>query len=113
MMPDTAIKDDADKVPVDMLPTEALIEIAKVLGFGARKYGRDNWRYGMCWTRVYGALLRHMFAWHQREDRDDESGFLHLAHAACCVLFLLVYAVCGLGTDDRPKTNVAQQELPF
>lgn len=88
-----------------MLPPEALTEIAKVLAFGAEKYGRHNWRKGMAWSRLLGAILRHLFAWMQGEDKDPESGLSHLAHAGCDILFLLTYELNALGTDDRYKGN--------
>ena len=96
-------KHDSGKIRVDLLPTEALTEVAKVLTFGASKYDAWNWKKGFAWSRLYGAALRHLFAWHQREDHDPESGLLHLAHAGCCVLFLLAHQVLELGTDDRYK----------
>ncbi len=94
-------KDDFDKPPVQLLPTEALEAIARVMGFGARKYSANNWRRGMAWTRVCGGLLRHVFAWLRGEDKDRESGEPHLAHAGCMLLFLLTYTLTQTGEDDR------------
>ncbi len=96
-----ALKLDSDKVPLELLPFESLIEVGKVLAFGAQKYGRYNWRQGMEWTRLVGGILRHLFAWMQGEDRDPESGLSHLAHAGCGILFLLAYEIKSIGTDDR------------
>ena len=96
-------KDDKGKIRVDLLPTEALVEVAKVLTFGASKYDPWNWKAGMAYSRLYGATLRHLFAWSEREDHDPESGLLHLAHAGCNILFLLAYQVLNIGTDDRYK----------
>jgi len=95
------LKYDTGKVPLELLPPEALIEIAKVLAFGAEKYGRHNWRKGMAWSRLVGAILRHLFAWMLGEDKDPESGLSHLAHAGCDILFLMSYEIQGSGTDDR------------
>lgn len=97
------LKYDNGKVPLELLPVEALTEIAKVLAFGAEKYGRHNWRKGMAWSRLVGAILRHLFAWVQGENKDPESGLSHLAHAGCDILFLLTYALNNSGTDDRHK----------
>jgi hypothetical protein len=99
---ENATKHDQEKVRLELLPQEALEEVAKVLTHGAEKYGEHNWRKGMHWTRFVGAALRHLYAWQSgMEDRDPESGLSHLAHAACCILFLLVYEKLGLGEDDR------------
>lgn len=99
-----AKKCDQEKTPVDLLPPEGLLEIAKVLEFGAKKYDAHNWRKGMKWSRLLGASLRHIYAFVTGEDKDSESGLSHLAHAGCCILFLLTYETKGLGTDDRYKS---------
>ena len=90
-------KDDDGKVRVDLLPAGALGAVARVLTFGANKYGDNNWQNVMPRSRYYGAALRHLFARARGEVLDRESGLPHLAHAACCVLFLLSYEV---GHDD-------------
>ena len=64
--------------------------------------GARNWEKGMDWSRVYGALLRHLFSWWRGYDKDPETGLSHLAHAGCCVLFLLAYTLRNVGKDDRP-----------
>ena len=89
------------KIRVDLLPTMPLLEIAEVLTYGAKKYGDNNWCRGARWGRYYAALLRHLFAWWQGKDRDEETGYSHLAHAGCCLLFLMAYQVEGWGEDDR------------
>lgn len=96
-------KYDQGKVPMGLLPWEALQQVAGILAFGATKYGKHNWRAGMNWTRNSDAALRHIYAWVSGETMDPESGFNHLAHAACCLLFLLSYSVTGKGLDDRYK----------
>jgi hypothetical protein len=57
----------------------------------------------MNWSRVKGALDRHLIAWWMGEDKDPETGFSHLWHVGCCVLFLIAYELRGAGLDDRPK----------
>lgn len=101
--PTEAIKYDSSKPRMDLLPFEALEEVARALAFGAEKYGDHNWRGGMQWSRLVAALLRHVSAFVKGEDRDSESGLSHLAHAACCTLFLLSYVITSKGTDDRYK----------
>jgi len=99
----TALKFDSEKVPVELLPTQALEEIAKVLAFGKVKYQAFNWAKGFKWSRLIGAAMRHLFAWQRGENLDKESGLSHLAHLGCCVLFLLQHEISGLGEDDRYK----------
>jgi hypothetical protein len=57
----------------------------------------------MAWTRPWNALMRHLWAWMRREPADAVTGFSHLAHAGCCILFLIAYELRGVGLDDRPK----------
>jgi hypothetical protein len=99
----TGIKHDDGKPTLALLPPEALLEIAKVLDHGKRKYTAHNWRGGFVWSRVSSAIMRHLFAWLMGEDRDPESGLLHLAHAGAGLLFLLTFQLTNTGEDDRFK----------
>ncbi len=86
---EVARKDDAEKPRWDLLPTRAVASIVDVLTFGARKYAPHAWRNVPEGQRRYlAAAYRHIIAWHQGEKKDPESGLPHLAHAACCLLFL-------------------------
>jgi hypothetical protein len=68
----------------------ALLAVARVLTFGATKYGPNNWQNVTPFKdRYYAALLRHLFLRASGEVLDAESGLPHLAHAGCCALFLL------------------------
>lgn len=100
-------KHDGEKIRLELLPTRALEEIGKVLTFGAKKYDAWNWAKGFAWSRLIGATFRHLFAFARGEDRDPETGLSHLAHAGCCILFLLEHVLGGLGTDDRYKGKVS------
>lgn len=84
-------KDDAGKDRWSLLPWDAVREVVKVLTFGAaKKYKPNNWQFVPdARIRYEDALERHLFAWRTGERLDPESGFNHLAHAGCCVLFLL------------------------
>ena len=96
-------KFDSNKLRYELLPPELLEEVARVLTFGAHKYSARNWELGMAWSRPFGALMRHMWAWWRGEEKDPETGYSHLAHAACCIAFLVSYEARNTGTDDRPK----------
>ena len=98
-----ARKDDGLKLPLELLPPDALEAIAEILAFGKAKYGARNWEKGMAWSRPFGACLRHLFAWWRNEPRDAETGKSHLWHAGCCILFLIAYEARSTGTDDRPQ----------
>lgn len=99
-------KDDSDKLRLDLLPIPVLEEVSKVLTLGAKKYGDRNWESGISFSRVYAASLRHLFAWWNKEARDKESNLSHLAHAICCLMFLLFYELFPnkySKFDDRPE----------
>jgi hypothetical protein len=97
------VKFDSDKIRVDLLPAVALEEIAKVLTFGAKKYSAWNWSKGLSYSRLLGASLRHLLAFMRGEDKDPESGLSHIAHAGCCILFLLWHEKYKKELDDRCK----------
>lgn len=101
-----AMKFDDAKLPVNLLSTEALLQTAAVLKFGADKYHAHNWRDGFAWSRPLAAAMRHIMAYNDGEDKDPESGLSHLAHAACCIMFLLEFEKTHPELDDRYKVNV-------
>lgn len=83
-------KDDALKTRYDLLPWRGLDAVAQVLTKGAEKYAPDNWRKVEGWRwRYFRAAVGHLMKWWGGEKLDPEWGLPHLAHAACCVLFLL------------------------
>jgi hypothetical protein len=83
-------KFDAGKLDYTLVPFEALDEIVKVLMFGAQKYDRDNWRHvDDAAQRYAAAAFRHLTAHLKGENVDSETGVSHLAHAGCCILFML------------------------
>lgn len=92
---------DGGKPPMSLLDRHALEEIAMVLRFGAAKYERDNWRKGINYTRLTDAALRHIYAFVDGEDKDPESNLSHIAHAGCCILFLLRMIRDRRDLDDR------------
>jgi hypothetical protein len=93
--------ESANKTRWDLVPSAAVAEIAEVLAFGAKKYSANNWCRGAAWHRYFRALIDHCFHWWRGQDRDPETGLSHLAHAGCCLLFLMEYQRNGWGTDDR------------
>lgn len=95
-------KDDQDKTRMELLPPELLEATATVLTWGAVKYEDRNWERGMKWSRCFGALMRHMWAWWRGEKADPETGYSHLWHACCCLAFLVAYEQRNIGEDDRP-----------
>jgi hypothetical protein len=94
-------KNDQFKVPLDLLPTEALFEIGKVLQAGQEKYGRANWANGIELSRFIGASLRHILQFNAGEDLDEETQTLHLANAATNLIFAIWMFKNRPDLDDR------------
>jgi hypothetical protein len=99
------MKYDSEKAPLALIPPETLTEIAQVFGFGAAKYGMNNWRKDIDkteWSRTYSSIQRHLNAFWSGEDIDPESGMNHLAHAATQIMILMV-STQNTEMDDRWK----------
>lgn len=96
---------DDEKNMLQLLSIPALIGVGWVLTHGAKKYQPRNWEAGILYSRVFGAILRHLFLWWMKSDIDDDSGLHHLDHAMCELMFLSHYTkaehVYGKW-DDRP-----------
>lgn len=99
-------KNDSEKVPLQLIPGNALFEVGKVLRFGARKYAAHNWREGLDYSRLTGACFRHLTAYNEGEDLDPETQLSHVAHLACEALFLLEFITQERSDlDDRYKAK--------
>jgi len=60
-----------------LLDGQAMLELARVLAYGAEKYDRDNWRLIDEESHINHALT-HLFAYLGGDTQDD-----HLEHALC------------------------------
>lgn len=119
MEKDKALRFDDDKVLHQLLPPDALHELAKVYTMGAKKYEPNNWRKGMKWSRVIGSLKRHLNALERGEDYDGErgveadgkSGLLHAAHVAWNAITLLEYYKIYPQGDDRQHGYLSRNRI--
>lgn len=109
-MSQEATKHDTGKTPLELLPLVSLLAVGEVLKFGAQKYAPNNWRKGMAYGRLIGAMLRHILDFMLGVKKDHDSGLHPLAHACCDIMFLIEYDATGSGTDDRYKYSPAQIE---
>ena len=87
---DQSAKADAGKPRLSLVPMAIIWAIAYVREFGVKKYkDPENWRK-VSPERYKDALLRHITAYIEDENStDEESGLLHLWHAACNICFLI------------------------
>ena len=79
----------------DCIPPVVLRLLAQCLGFGARKYGKDNWKKIPQWDHLNHAI-NHINEWN-RGNRDE----LHLVNAMARLTFALWQAV---DSKDQPDT---------
>lgn len=107
--PATGVKRDNGKPPLSLVDRHAIEEIGRVLAFGAQKYAAHNWRRGIAYSRLLDAALRHLYAFADGEDNDPESGLSHIAHAGCCVVFLLGMIRRRPDVDDRWTTPARRE----
>lgn len=83
-------KDDSNKPRYSLLPTGTVSQVIQVMEYGAVKYDPGNWKLvENARTRYYDAAMRHIDDWWNGSTTDSESSLPHLAHAICCLLFLM------------------------
>ena len=105
------IKYDSEKPKMNLLPPKAIVEISKVLTFGAAKYDAENWRkLDDLQNRYTAGALPHIFAHMDGEELDPETNLSHLAHAMCCLLFKLeIELENGKSKEEEPReTDVTE-----
>ena len=98
------VKHDSGKLRYWLMDRAAMAWTTAVLTYGAELYAPENWRkVNDGDERYYSALIRHVEAWRAGERFDPDTGLPHLAHAACCCVFLL-------GVNE-PDTSALSQML--
>jgi len=101
-------KFDGGKPRLDLIPSEVIFALGNILEYGGRKYGDRNWEKGMELDRIYGAAMRHLWAYWGGEYTDEESGRPHLYSALANISFLITYHERGLG-GDTPSKSLAKE----
>lgn len=86
---ETGKKFDAGKPDYSMIEKSFMDEVSKVMMYGKEKYGRNNWKKGLEWNRLFAAACRHLFQAKDESKLDDESKLRHLAHCACNLMFMI------------------------
>lgn len=98
------LKYDKGKDRWDLLPWSEVKDVVKVMTFGAKKYGDNNWQQverGK--SRYFAAFMRHFTDWLEGERYDKESGLHHLAHAATCLIFVLWFDKRAFSSFEKNK----------
>jgi hypothetical protein len=113
-------KYDQGKERFDLIPARPLFDLADVFTYGAVKYEDRNWEKGISYSRIFAAIMRHLWKWWKGENIDHESILPHLAHAAWGCFVLLEYERTHREKDDRqlsarvPAKNIDddKEEVP-
>jgi hypothetical protein len=94
-------KADNGKPQLRLVPTEIINCIARVREYGNKKYGDpENWKT-VEKERYIDAMFRHLLAYiNDNDGEDEESGLPHLWHLACNVAFL-----CEMEKEAQEEKN--------
>ena len=96
------------KVPISVVPAPVLGELALGMLEGALKYGRHNYRaIGVRGSVYYDAAIRHLFAWWEGQDYDQDSqaDLHHISKAIASLVVLRDAMLRGKFCDDRPPRS--------
>ena len=96
-----AMRFDKNKNKLSLISPLAIEAMGRVLTFGAAKYEEHNWRKGMKWSKSLNSLKRHLLEFEKCNDKDEESGELHMAHVIVNAMFLIEYYYTHPELDDR------------
>lgn len=89
------------KLSYCLLGKEVIAGKAKVWEFGATKYDKGNWLKGRAWTDCADSVLRHLKAFLNGENIDEDSGLLHIDLLGCSVDILANSVHTRPDLDDR------------
>jgi len=92
---------DAGKPMLSLIPKEAMWGMANAFTYGAKKYSAHNFKQGIAYSRLADAALRHITAYMDGENIDEESGNCHLDHALASLAMLKYMSVNKQSEDDR------------
>lgn len=116
-IPKAAVKFDNGKIRWDLIPWDAIEQLAILYSVGARKYADNNWLKGFRYGRTVAAAMRHLMKWwlaklkgedgidYENADLYYEVGWQpqsHLVAVVWNIVALLTFELRGLGEDDRP-----------
>jgi hypothetical protein len=91
------------KAPLHCVPLPPLVELGLAFMEGGRKYGSHNYRaMGVKASVYFDAIMRHLFAWWEGQDVDEDSGVSHVTKAIACLFVLRDAQLNNKCDDDRP-----------
>lgn len=81
------VKRDDDKLRYTLMNFNFIEGVGKIMQFGAKKYGDNNWQE-LNPDRIMNAMLRHTVAICKGEYLDEESGEPHIYHIGANAMML-------------------------
>lgn len=97
------------KVPMHVVSSQVVMEMALGMMEGARKYGSHNYRVaGVRASVYYDATMRHLMAFWEGQDIDPASGISHISKAMSSLHVLRDAMLQEMWTDDRPPKALNQ-----
>ena len=106
-----ATRHNEGKLRWSLVDFNSFSPMVKVLEFGAKKYGIDNWKKGLYTTQICESMLRHIFAYLDGENLDEDSGLSHIGHIQANSMFLGFMDLKIPQFDDRRQV-IANIRLP-
>jgi hypothetical protein len=117
-MHEKALRHNNAKARMDLLPWDAILELANHYTNSMRKYPDRNWEKGLEWNKGCAASMsRHLAKWSMGEDFETETlpdgtdfTTYHDLAMAWNAIALVAYRLRGIGVDDRPKKKAPSDE---
>lgn len=112
--PDEGSHFDSNKVRLDLVPEEFVWGAGRGLTYGAFKYGENNFKKGIKWSKLIGSAKRHLGRFCGREEIDAESGLLHIDLLLSSLAMLRWMVANRPDLDDRHEIPVNPEffEIP-
>lgn len=96
-----AMREKLNSARYDLMPARVVNEAyARVAEHGMKKYSARNWERGLPVSQIADSLQRHLWAYMEGQDKDNDSGLSHLDHVlwnAVALCFNEYHKMC----DDR------------
>lgn len=95
LSPTVGFKNDKGKLRLDLFSPFFIEAISEVQTWVVERgeYPERNWENGMHWSRLFGAIMRHLWRWWMGEEFDRKTELPHLWHAGCCIMYLVHYDI--------------------
>ena len=100
---------DDGKLRFDLIPEPAMQELAKLYTKGAEKYSPWGWAKGMAYSRVIGAMFRHIYKYIAGETYDEETGCHHMIAVGWGAFAIVCYDKWGFAVEHNDM-SINQEE---